>query len=83
MACSTKRKEFTFLISTRVPRASAPRGRMDTLMSARSEPCSMLPSHTSSATKMARRALRYRAASPALRRSGADTISASGTPARL
>ena len=46
MARATLRKEFRFLISARVPSSAAPRGRMETLASQRSEPCSMLQSET-------------------------------------
>ncbi len=45
-ACCTLRNEFRFLISTLVPSSVAPCGRSETLASQRSEPSSMLPSHT-------------------------------------
>ena len=43
IACFTKRIEFTFLISQRVP-SSPPGLRTETLTSQRIEPSSMLPS---------------------------------------
>ena len=47
IARATLRNEFRFLISARVPKASFPRRRTETLASQRSEPSSMLQSETS------------------------------------
>src|SRR3546814_1997143 len=44
MVCMTKRTEFTFFVSVRVPKGS-PGLRTDTLTSARMEPSSIFPSH--------------------------------------
>ena len=82
-ACCTLRNEFRFLISTLVPSVVAPRGRSETLASQRSEPSSMLPSHTPMKSSTARKALRYAAASSGERRSGWLTVSISGMPERL
>jgi len=78
-----KRNEFMFLSSHRVPSFSEPAGLTETLASQRSDPSCMLPSFTPSQTRMARSAFRYSTASSAERRSGSETISRSGTPARL
>ena len=47
IASSTKRKEFKFLISFRIPSSWAPFFRSDTLASQRKWPFSMSPSETS------------------------------------
>ena len=72
-----------FLISTFVPSSVAPGRRTDTLASQRSDPASMFPSQTPRYRRMVRRLRRYSAASAGDRRSGRETISMSGTPARL
>ena len=81
------RKEFTFLVSVRVPSGDSGVGRSDTLMSARTLPRSMRASDTSRARKISRRACTYAAATSGARSPapsiGRVTISTSGTPARL
>ncbi len=72
-----------FLSSQRVPSRVAPFGMTDTFASQRNEPSSRLPSFTPSAIRIARSVLRYSIASSMERRSGSQTISSSGTPARL
>ena len=47
IASSTKRNEFRFLSSVRVPSAASPRGRIETLASQRNWPFSMSASLTS------------------------------------
>ena len=59
MARATLRKELRFLISARVPNASVPRGRMETLASQRSDPSSMLQSDTPAYSSTAFSAERY------------------------
>ena len=54
MARPSERTELRFLISQRVPSASLPAGRIDTLASTRIEPSSILASLTPVATRMAR-----------------------------
>ena len=51
------RTELRFLISARVPNASVPAGRMDTLASMRSDPSSIRASDAPMATRMARSSL--------------------------
>ena len=57
MARPSDRTELRFLISQRVPKASVPRRRTDTLASTRIDPSSILASLTSVATRMARSSL--------------------------
>ena len=82
MARSRKRKLFRFLISQRVP-SGAPGRRTETLASQRKLPSCMLPSQMPIQRTSPCRAFAYATASAALRRSGSDTISSSGVPARL
>jgi hypothetical protein len=83
MARPRLRIELRFLISQRVPRASEPTGRTDTLASTRSEPSSIFPSLTPVATRIDRSSVTYWRACSGVRTWGRDTISSSGTPARL
>ncbi len=71
------------MISTFVPSAAAPFFRTETFASHRREPSSMLPSDASTQRTSRRRWTRYSYASSAEERSGSDTISMSGVPARL
>ena len=83
MPCITKRNEFMFLSSVFVPSSSEPLGRMETLASQRSDPSSMFTSETPSWRSVTRSSVSHSRASSAERRSGSETISASGVPARL
>ncbi len=67
----------------RVPSFVSPRGRSETLASQRNWPFSMSASETSAQRSSARSLRRYAAASSGARRSGSETISSSGTPARF
>ena len=80
---NTARKEFMFLTSTLVPSSVSPLARTDTLASQRRLPSSMLPSLTPIQTSTWRSRCMYSRASAALRMSGSETISMSGTPQRL
>jgi hypothetical protein len=83
IAFCTKRKLLRFFSSQRVPRRSSPAGRMETFASQRRLPSSRLPSLTPMNIRISRSARRYATASALERRSGAPTISMSGTPARF
>ncbi len=72
-----------FFSSAFTPSSVAPRGRMLTLASARSEPSSMFTSLMPSSRSVWRSCLRKATASAAFRRSGSVTISTSGVPPRL
>ena len=54
MARPSERSELRFLISQRVPNASVPTGRTETLASMRMEPSSMRPSEAPVATRIPR-----------------------------
>ena len=77
-----KRKLLRFLISQRVPSGS-PGRRTDTLASQRKLPSCMLPSQMPIHCTSACSALAYATASSELVRSGSETISSSGVPARF
>src|SRR3569623_882310 len=83
MARSTKRNELRFLISARVPSFVSPLRRTDTLASQRKEPSCILPSQISRYRTSECSCFMYATASLAERRSGSETISSSGVPARL
>ena len=72
-----------FLTSTRVPKASVPRGRSETLASTRIWPRSMSASLAPMARSSIWSSSAYRRACSAVRMSGSVTISMSGAPDRL
>src|SRR3954451_18984269 len=82
MARSMNRKELRFFSSQRVPSGS-PGRRTETVASQRNDPSCMLPSPMPIQMTSACSARAYAIASFAPRKSGSDTISSSGVPARL
>ena len=72
-----------FLISIFAPRAVVPLGRTLMFTSQRTMPFSMSQSEMPPWWRISMRVLRYAWAMSALVRSGSETISRSGTPARL
>jgi hypothetical protein len=80
---SMKRKEFMFLSSVFVPSSRVPTGRSEMLASQRNEPSSMFTSLTPRRRSVVRSSRSQSPAASAERRSGSDTISASGVPPRL
>lgn len=83
MAFSIYLKEFTFLISQRLPNIFDPFGLIETLASARKLPRSKSPSEMSKLTTKLCNFLRYSEASSGEEISGALTISIKPTPERL
>ena len=57
IARPSERSEFRFLISQRVPKASVPAGRTETLASTRMDPSSIRPSEAPVATRIPRSSL--------------------------
>jgi hypothetical protein len=79
----TERSEFMFFTSVFVPSSVAPRGRIDTFASQRSDPSSMRTSEEPSVRSSVRSSATYARASSGDEMSASDTISTNGMPARL